>query len=103
MSSTEFRERIRTSLSNEALQIALDANAERRITGRVAAFASLPDWRQRRQRAHAIRADVIEHLEEYLERFISRAEQNGIIVHRAKDAAEAIKIVLEITKDSPQR
>ena len=103
MSTTEFRERIRTSLSNEALQIALDANAERRITGRVAAFASLPDWRERRQQAHAIRAEVIEHLDEYLEKFISKAEQNGIIVHRAKDAAEAIKIVLEIIKDSPQR
>src|SRR6185503_4326336 len=103
MSTTEFRERIRTSLSNEALQIALDANAERRVTGRVHAFASLPDWRERRQQAHAIRADVIEHLDEYLEKFISNAEQNGIMVHRAKDAAQAIKIVLEIVKDSPQR
>jgi len=103
MSTTEFRERIRTSLSNETLQIALDANAERRVTGRVHAFASLPDWRERRQQAHAIRADVIEHLDEYLEKFISNAEQNGIIVHRAKDAAQAIKIVLEIVKDSPQR
>ena len=83
--------------------MALDANAERRVTGRVHAFASLPDWRERRQQAHAIRADVIEHLDEYLEKFISNAEQNGIIVHRAKDAAQAIKIVLEIVKDSPQR
>jgi len=103
MSTTQFRERIRTSLSNEALQIALDANAERRVTGRVHAFASLPDWRERRQQAHAIRADVIEHLDEYLKKFSSNAEQNGIIVHRAKDAAQAIKIVLEIVKDSPQR
>jgi L-lactate utilization protein LutB len=90
MSTTQFRERIRTSLSNEALQVALDANAERRVTGRVHAFASLPDWRERRQQAHAIRAEVIEHLDEYLEKFISKAEQNGIIVHRAKDAAVAI-------------
>src|SRR5215216_5354268 len=103
MSITQFRERIRRSLSNEALQIALDANAERRVTGRVHAFASLPDWRGRRQQAHAIRAEVIEHLDAYLEKFISSAEQNGIIVHRAKDAAEAIKIILEIVRDSPQR
>lgn len=102
MSTAEFRKRIRTSLSNETLQMALDANAERRVTGRVSAFASLPDWPERRQHAHAIRADMIEHLEEYLEQFINKAEQNGIIIHRAKDAAEAIKIVLEIVKDSPQ-
>src|SRR5438093_3401057 len=98
MSIAEFRERIRTSLSNETLQIALDANAERRKSGRVNAFASLPDWRERRQYAHAIRAEVIEHLDEYLEKFINKAEQNGIIIHRAKDAAEAIKIVLSIVE-----
>ena len=96
MSTITFRERIRKSLANEPLQIALDANAERRINGRVTSFASLPDWRERRQQAHAIRADVIEHLDEYLEKFISNAQNNGMIIHRAKDSAEAIKIVLEI-------
>ena len=102
MSRAEFRERIRLSLANKTLQIALDANAERRVTGRVAAFASLPDWRERRQRAHAVRAEVIEHLEENLEKFIRRAQQNGIVVHRAKDAAEAIRIGLGIIRDSTQ-
>lgn len=96
MSRAEFRERIRASLVNETLQSALDANAERRVQGRIAAFESLPDWRERRQQAHAVRAEVIEHLEEYLEKFIHNAERNGIIVHRAKDAAQAIQIVLEI-------
>ncbi len=100
---TTFRTRIRTSLANEALQIALDNNAERRVTGRINAYASLPDWRERRQQAHAVRADVIEHLDEYLEKFVRNAEQNGIIVHRAKDGVEAIKIILEIVKNSPQR
>src|SRR5688572_10981912 len=96
MSTTEFRERIRTSLSNKGLQIALDANAERRVTGQVAAFASLPDWRERRQQAHAIRAEVIEHLNEYLAKFINRVQKNGMIVHRAKDAAEAITFIRSI-------
>jgi L-lactate dehydrogenase complex protein LldF len=103
MSTTKFRERIRRSLANETLQIALDANAERRINARANAWASLPDWRGRRQQAHAIRADVIEHLEEYLEQFIDKAEQNGMIVHRAKDAAEAIKIVLEVVESDVSR
>src|SRR5688572_27457558 len=103
MSRAEFRERIRASLANESLQRALDANAERRVNGRIAAFASLPNWREKRQQAHAVRAQVIEHLEEYLERFIRKAEGNGIIVHRATDAAEAIRTVLEIVNISPQR
>jgi L-lactate dehydrogenase complex protein LldF len=102
VSSEQFRARIRTSLANENLQLALDANAERRVQGRINSFASLPDWRERRQKAHAVRADVIEHLDQYLEQFIRNARQNGITVHRAKDADEAIKIILDIVKDSPQ-
>jgi L-lactate dehydrogenase complex protein LldF len=96
MSITEFRKRIHTSLTNEPLQIALDANAERRVKGRLHAWDSLPDWRERRQRAHAVRAEVIEHLEEYLWKFIDHATQNGITVHRATNGDEAIKIVLEL-------
>ncbi len=96
MSTTSFRQRIRESINNETLQIALDNNSERRLKGRALAFESIPDWRERRQRAHAVRADVIDHLDEYLAQFIAKNEENGVIVHRAKDAAEAIRIVLEI-------
>ena len=91
-----FHQRILESINNETLQIALDNNAERRLKGRAAAFDSIPDWRERRQHAHAIRADVIEHLEEYLEQFIAKNKENGVIVHRAKDAAEAIQIILNV-------
>ena len=93
-----FRQRIRESIENETLQIALDNNTERRLKGRATAFESIPDWRERRQRAHAIRADVIEHLDEYLAQFIAKNEENGVIVHRAKDAAEAIQIILKISE-----
>jgi len=91
-----FHQSIRRSIQNENLQQALDANTERRLKGRIAALASLSNWPERRQRAHAIRADVIAHLDSYLGQFISNAEKNGIIVHRAKDADEANKIILEI-------
>jgi L-lactate dehydrogenase complex protein LldF len=103
MTRTEFRERIRKSLTNPTLQIALDANAERRVNGRISALASLPNWQERRQQAHAIRAEVIEHFEEYLEKFVDKAKQNGIIVHRAKDAAEATQITLNIARQNSAR
>jgi L-lactate dehydrogenase complex protein LldF len=103
MNRDEFRERIRRSLANETLQGALDVNAERRVNGRIAALASLPNWREKRQQAHAVRAEVIEHLEEYLEKFISKAGRNGIIVHRAQDTAEAIKIILTIMDSNVSR
>ncbi len=103
MSTTSFRQRIRESIENETLQIALDNNTERRLKGRALAFESIPDWRERRQRAHAVRADVIDHLDEYLAQFIAKSEENGVIVHRAKDAAEAIQIVLSIADSNVSR
>ncbi len=99
----QFRQRIRTSLANQHLQNALDLNAERRVTRRINALETLPDWRERRQRAHAVRAEVIENLDSYLDQFTANAQANGVIVHRAKDAAEAVKIVLEIVKSLPLR
>ena len=100
MSSASFRSRIRTSIANESLQAALDANAARRVSGRITALASLPDWRERRQRAHAVRAEVIEHLDRYLDQFVQKVTENGIIVHRAADAAQAVEAVLEIAQAS---
>ncbi|HUG35191.1 MAG TPA: LUD domain-containing protein [Anaerolineales bacterium] len=99
----QFRQRIRTSLANQHLQKALDLNAERRVTRRINALETLPDWRERRQRAHAVRAEVIEHLDQYLDQFIASAEANGVTVHRAKDEAEAVQLILQIVKFSPQR
>ncbi len=100
MSVTSFRKRIRESIDNPTLQTALDNNTERRLKGRALAFESIPDWRERRQRAHRVRADVIEHLDEYLDQFIAKSEANGVIVHRAKDASEAIEITLNVARQT---
>lgn len=91
-----LRAKIREQIADSALQAALDANAQRRVQGRIVAFQSLPDWRERRRRAHAIRAEVIAHLDAYLDQFIAKVAANGFTVHRARDAAEANRIVLGI-------
>jgi len=101
--TTLFRKRIRQSIADENLQIALDNNARRRKDGRLAVFASLPDYQERRARAHAVKADVIANLDEYLDKFIAKVTENGIIVHRAADSAEAVKIVLGIVENPTQR
>ncbi len=98
MTPALFRERIRASLANPALQAALDANTERRLKVRAAALASIPDWEERRQRAHAVRADVIARLDDYLAQFASRLTENGVTVHRAANATEANQIILDITQ-----
>lgn len=95
-----FHERIQRAILDDNLQAALDANAERRVTGRLAAFASLPDWPARRRQAHTIREQVIEDLEEHLDRFTRNLEANGITVHRAADAAAAVEIILRLAAES---
>jgi L-lactate dehydrogenase complex protein LldF len=95
--TTPFQSRIHKALANPDLQIALDGNAERRIRVRKQAFTTLQDPEAMRQRAHQVRADVIAHLDLYLERFARQAQQNGMCVHYAADAAEALKIIFEIT------
>lgn len=91
-----FHSKIRHSLADENLQAALDANAERRIRVRKEALASLGNPQELRLRAHEVRADVIEHLDEYLEQFTKQATKNGIQVHYAADASQAVKLVLEL-------
>ncbi|MGQ9833133.1 MAG: lactate utilization protein B, partial [Candidatus Villigracilaceae bacterium] len=103
MNTEPFRKRIRHSLENEVLQLALDANAARRKQARSRAFASLPDYQERRQRAHAIKADVVARLDEYLAQFTANAEKNGMIVHRAADAGQAAQLVLEILAGLPPK
>jgi L-lactate dehydrogenase complex protein LldF len=103
MSVNNFRIRIRQSIADKNLQIALDMNTLRRNAARLEAFSSLPDHSQRRMRAHDIKSEVISHLDEYLNRFIVQIMANGIQVHRAATAEEAIRIFFEIAKDHNAR
>ena len=46
---------------------------------------------------------MIDNLDDYLRQFISINEENGVIVHCAKDASEAVRIVLEIARQTSAR
>ena len=92
-----FHEYIRRSIANEDLQIALDANAQRRVDAREVAFSSLPgELSEYRQRAKKIRQDVVDNLDQYLEQFTQNAASNGIQIHTAATAAQAVEHVQAI-------
>ena len=96
-SDSHFRARIQEALSDPKLQIALDGNADRRQQAFTQAYGSLPEaLPTMRQRAHDIRANTIANLDSYLDQFISNAQANGLIVHRASDGAEAVETVRQI-------
>ena len=98
--TSPFRQKIRQALADPTLQLALDNNAERRNAARRTVYQTLPeDLQAMRQKAHDVRAKVIANLDRYLEEFIANAQRNGFIVHRAKTAAEAVQIVLQIARD----
>jgi len=97
--ATKFHHHIRTALADAQLQSALDGNAERRLQALTQAFASLPEGRPAlRARAHAMRLRVIDHLEDYLAEFSANAAANGITIHLAADAAQALQIVSQIAQ-----
>jgi L-lactate dehydrogenase complex protein LldF len=96
--SNQFRKKIKQALQDEHLQTALDGNAERRMNVRKQSFANMPDYEERRKRIHAVRAEVIQKLDDYLDKFTTQAQKNGLIVHRAADARQAVQTVLDIAQ-----
>ena len=101
MKNEIFRQRIRSALADSTLQSALDGNAERRLDARQQAYASLSqDFSILRQRAHQVREHTIQNLDRYLEQFSQQAQANGIQIHRAQTAAQAVEMILEIAKQS---
>lgn len=102
--SDTFKARIRSALADPNLQTALDNNSQRRRAGRLISFESLPeDLQVLRQRAHTVRADVIAHLDDYMDEFIRNASANGLVIHQARDAAEAVQVVLDIARQKDAR
>jgi L-lactate dehydrogenase complex protein LldF len=91
-----FPSRIRAALANPKLRLALDGNYTRWRERRTASFAALPHADGVRDRARAIRLEALTHLDHYLLQLESNVKANGGIVHWAKDAKEANRIVAEI-------
>lgn len=58
----------------------------------------IPEWEQLREAASQIKHNVLSNLSVYLEQFERNAQQNGITVHWAADAAEHNRIVHGLLK-----
>ncbi len=64
--------------------------------GRDQMAANLPEWEALRHRASKIKEHTLSHLAHYLDEFSTHLEQNGVIVHWAKDATEFNEMVYGI-------
>jgi len=93
LSSETFRENAKAALADTHLRGALKNATSLFGERRKAAAASLPNWEELRTQARAIKDEVLWHLDQYLEEFVSSAEARGAQVHWARDAAEANSII----------
>ncbi len=58
----------------------------------------MPDWQELRESGKQIRQHTMEHLDFYLEEFESNCTKAGGVVHWAKDAEEARRIIVALVK-----
>jgi L-lactate dehydrogenase complex protein LldF len=91
-----FREIARGKLGDGHVQRALDESTDRLRTNRVAAWESLPDVEALRERAHAIRMEVIDDLDRHVARFTEALEARGGKVFLARTAEEASAYVADV-------
>jgi len=101
--SLAFRENSVRALEDSALRAAMKQAADTFGTKRADAFAPVADLEGLRDRASAIRDDVLANLPMYVDRFVASATRSGAVVHRANDAATAREIIRKILADRGAR
>jgi L-lactate dehydrogenase complex protein LldF len=90
-----YKERVRQSLDEPFLQMAVERSTTRMVAARHAAMTAV-DGEKLRNQARQMKEYVLRHLPDLLEQLEANLKANGGIVHWAKDAEEANRIVREI-------
>ena len=100
--TAQFRSASAHAVADPKLQTALERVMGHFTEARAHAIEEFPgdSWEQMRERASAIKAHTLEHLDYYLELVDRSVTRNGGHVHFAADADEAARIVLDIAKQA---
>lgn len=77
---------------------AIRAASHRALSARALILQGYPDWENWRRQAHALKAEVIAHLDDYLEQFQRQIQGWGGQVLQAGDAAQARELILEVAR-----
>jgi L-lactate dehydrogenase complex protein LldF len=94
--SVSFYRRAEDALADAELGVKVQRATARLLASRELGFGAFAGSDAVRDRARAVRADVIAHLDRYLSQFASAVEARGGQVHWADTAADARRIVAEI-------
>jgi L-lactate dehydrogenase complex protein LldF len=98
VTSETFDENAKAALADSQLRGALRKATSLFGQRRLAAAKSLTNWEDLRTQARVIKDEVLLHLDQYLEKFVSNAESRGAKFHWARDAAEANSIICNLAK-----
>jgi len=99
----QFQELSKKALADTHLQEALKGIDSRLADTRNAAFALLEDGEELREKAHKIKKDTLDRLDEYLEHLEKKIIQTGGKVHWASTASQARKIIEKLAIDKGVR
>ena len=94
-----FYGRVEAALGDPRLQAAVRLSTGRMVANRQTAMAAFPEADAVRDRARAIRAHTIAHLDRYLREFESNVSARGGRVHWAATAADAVRLVADIARE----
>lgn len=92
-----FRGRIQDAFE-KGVPIAIDAGARGHQQGRLDASAAFPQMEEMRDRARAIRIEVLSNLDQYLAQFADSVESRGGTVFFAADATEANDYIVRLAE-----
>ncbi len=93
-----FPQAAKSALANSQLRRNLGKATTTIRAKRAAVVSELPDWEDLRATGSAIKANVMQHLDEYLLQLEASVQRAGGQVHWARDAAEANRIIVEIVQ-----
>ena len=98
-SSLNFRTNAVKAIANEALRASMRNAADTFGARRLNAITSVPDFEELREKASAIRMDVLNNIKTFVERFTANAANVGAVVHHAADAGAARMIIANVLKE----
>ncbi len=101
--SNEIHELGNKALADAHLQEAYRSSTLRLYEHRLQAIQEVPGFERLRERAHAIKHEVMEHLDFYLEQFATNVERHGGKVHWVRTGDEACAMVREIAERAGAR
>ncbi|ALP38899.1 amino acid dehydrogenase [Paenibacillus sp. IHB B 3084] len=101
--SQKVKKRAELALNDDFLRNAVRFTTERLRNGKQAASEQHGNWEEWRERGRQIRLHTIAHLDYYLNLFVDNARANGVHIHFADTAADAVQITLDIAAHNQAR